>query len=161
VELLYDLLPECRHFIEPLAEIKLITKGYRAPQENSFHPLLWFSNEVYTAHYYLDRKGRSADRLRELLNEPGEVSLLEVRFEDAILDSWKRQCSLSVENCTLWDCSSLRRESDILLAETKHILKYDDATLLKAYARIMRSIEEACMKFHHLSGLTDNQEETR
>ncbi|OPY75398.1 MAG: hypothetical protein A4E65_03586 [Syntrophorhabdus sp. PtaU1.Bin153] len=161
MELLYDLLPECRHFIEPLADIRLITKGYRAQEGKTSCPLLWFSNEGYTTHYYLDHKGKSTDRFRELMNEPGEVSLLEVRFEDAILDSWKRQCSLSVENCTLWDCSSFRREYDTLLAQKKKILKYDDATLFEACARIVMGIEEACMKFHYLSKLTDNQEETR
>ncbi|NLW35041.1 MAG: hypothetical protein GXY80_06100 [Syntrophorhabdus aromaticivorans] len=155
MDLLYDLLPECRRFIEPLADIRLITKGYRIPLENFFHPFLRFSADGYTAHYYLDHKGKSADRFRGLLNEPDEVSLLEVRFEDAVLDSWKRQCSLSVENCTLWDCPSLRREYDILLAQTKNILKYDDVTFLKACARIATSIQEACMKFHYLAGLTD------
>jgi hypothetical protein len=161
VELLYDLLPECRHFIEPLADIRLITKGYRVQQEKTFYPLLWFSVEGYTTHYYLDRKGKWTDRFRELMNEPGEVFLLEVCFEDAILDSWKRQCSLSVENCTLWDCSSFRREYDIILAQRKKILEYDDATLLEAYARIVTGIEEACMKFHYLFRLADSQEEIR
>jgi hypothetical protein len=152
---LYQVLPECRSFIEPLADVRLLTRGYHTI-EDSFHPLLWFSPNGYTAHYYLQPSQESSDRFQKLLTEPTEVSLLEVRFEDAMLDSWERQYSLCVENCTLWDCVSLRRDYDVLLAETKNILKYDEGTLLSAYHKIMSSIEQACMKFHHLSGLTQS-----
>jgi hypothetical protein len=98
----------------------------------------------------------SAERFQQLLNNREEVSLLEVRFEDAMLDSWESQYSLSVENCTLWDCVSLRRDYDVLFAETKNILKYDEGTLLKAYDRIIASVEEACMKFYHLCRFTQS-----
>lgn len=152
---LYEILPECRYFIEPLADIKLVTRGYFTV-EDSFHPFLWFSSDGYTAHYYLHPNEESARRFQELMNNREEVSLLEVRFEDALLDSWTRQCSLSVENCTLWDCVSLRHDYDILLAETRNILKYDKGTLIKAYDRIMASVEEACMKFYHLRRFTQS-----
>jgi hypothetical protein len=98
----------------------------------------------------------SAERFQQLLSNREEVSLLEVRFEDAMLDSWESQYSLSVENCTLWDCVSLRQEYDVFFAETKNILKYDEGTLLKAYDRIMASVEEACMKFYHLCRFTQS-----
>jgi hypothetical protein len=152
---LYEILPECRHFIEPLADIRLITRGYYTVEE-SFHPLLWFSPEGYTAHYYLPPQAGSAVRFQQLLNSHEEVSLLDVRFEDAMLDSWERQDSLSVENCTLWDCVSLRHDYDVIFAETKNILRYDEGTLLKAYDRIMASVEEACMKFYHLCRFTQS-----
>jgi len=146
---LYEILPECRNFIKPMADVRLITRGYHTI-EDSFHPLLWFSPKGYTAHYYLHPEARSAERFQQLLNNHEEVKLLEVRFEDAMLDSWERQYSLSVENCTLWDCVSLRHDYDVIFAETKNILKYDNGTLLKAYDRIIASVEEACMKFYHL-----------
>lgn len=152
---LYEVLPECRQFIEPIADIKLITRGFYTV-EDSFHPLLWFSSEGYTAHYYLQPKPESVERFKRLLDSREEISLLEVRFEDAMLDSWERQCSLSVENCILWDCKALRHEYDIVLAETKNILKYDNDTLLKAYDRIMASVEDACMKFYHLYRFTES-----
>jgi len=152
---LYEILPECRHYIEPLADIRLITRGYYTV-EDSFQPLLWFSPEGYTAHYYLHPKAESVDRFQQLMRNREDVNLLDVRFEDAMLDSWDSQYSLSVENCTLWDCVSLRRDYDILVAETKNILKYDEGTLLNAYDRIMASIEEACMKFYHLCRLTES-----
>ena len=152
---LYEILPECRHFIEPLADVRLITRGYNTI-EDSFHPLLWFAPEGYTAHYYFHPQAGSAERFQQLLSNHEEVSLLEVRFEDAMLDSWERQYSLSVENCTLWDCVSLRHDYDVIFAETKNILKYDEGTLLKAYDRIMASVEEACMKFYHLCRFTQS-----
>mgnify|MGYP005839318855 CR=1 FL=1 len=152
---LYEILPECRHFIEPLGDIKLITRGYYTV-EDTFQPLLWFSTDGYTAHYYLHPNDVSAKRFLQLMHSPEEVSLLEVRFEDAMLDSWERQYSLSVENCTLWDCISLRHDYDVLFAERKSILKYDEGTILKAYDRIMASIEEACMKFYHLCRFTQS-----
>jgi|GEM_PF-1094592 len=152
---LYEILPECRHFIKPLADIKLITRGYYTV-EDSFHPLLWFSSEGYTAHYYLHPQPDSAERFKQLFNNNEEVKLLEVRFEDALLHSWERQYSLSVENCVLWDCVSLRRDYDVIVAETQNILKYDEGTLLNAYDRIMASIEEACMKFYHLCKFTQS-----
>jgi hypothetical protein len=152
---LYEILPECRHFIEPMADIRLVTRGYYTVEE-AFHPLLWFSTDGYTAHYYLHPNVESAARFKRLMKTREDISLLEVRFEDAMLDSWGRQCSLSVENCTLWDCVSLRRDYDIILAETKNILKYDEGTLIKAYDRIMASIEEACMKFYHLCRFTQS-----
>lgn len=150
---LYDILPECRQFIEPLANTKLITRGYNTV-EDSFHPLLWFSSEGYTAHYYLHPHCDSSDRFQELFSEPVDVSLLEVRFEDAMLNSWASQYSLSVENCTLWNCISLRRDYDVVFAETKNILQYNEQILLGAYGRIMTSIEDACMKFYHLCRFT-------
>lgn len=152
---LYEILPECRYVIEPLADIKLITRGYYTI-EDSFHPLLWFSPEGYTAHYYLHPQASSAERFKQLLFNNEGVKLLEVRFEDAMLDSWERQCSLSVENCILWDCMSLRRDYDVILAETRKILTYDEGTLMNAYDRIMASIEEACMKFYHLCRFTQS-----
>jgi hypothetical protein len=152
---LYEILPECRHFIEPLADIKLVTRGHYTV-EDSFHPLLWFSTDGYTAHYYMHPNAESAERFQQLLSNREEVNLLYVRFEDAMLDSWESQYSLSVENCTLWDCVSLRRDYDVLFAETKNILKYDEGTLLKAYDRIMASVEEACMKFYHLCRFTQS-----
>ncbi len=127
---LYEILPECRHFIEPLADIRLITRGYYTI-EDSFHPLLWFSPEGYTAHYYLHPQAGTAERFQKLLSSNEEVKLLEVRFEDAMLDSWERQYSLSVENCTLWDCVSLRHDYDVILAKTKNILKYDEGSFSK------------------------------
>jgi hypothetical protein len=152
---LYEILPECRHFIEPMADTRLVTRGYYTV-EDAFQPLLWFSTDGYTAHYYLHPNVESAGRFQRLMNAREDISLFEVRFEDAMLDSWDRQCSLSVENCTLWDCVSLRRDYDIILAETKNILKYDEGTLIKAYDRIMASIEEACMKFYHLCRFTQS-----
>lgn len=152
---LYEILPECRNFIKPMADVRLITRGYHTI-EDSYHPLLWFSPKGYTAHYYLHPEARSAERFQQLLNNHEEVKLLEVRFEDAMLDSWERQYSLSVENCTLWDCVSLRHDYDVIFAETKNILKYDNGTLLKAYDRIIASVEEACMKFYHLCRFTQS-----
>ena len=152
---LYEILPECRNFIKPMADVRLITRGYHTI-EDSFNPLLWFSPKGYTAHYYLHPEARSAERFQQLLNNHEEVKLLEVRFEDAMLDSWERQYSLSVENCTLWDCVSLRHDYDVIFAETKNILKYDNGTLLKAYDRIIASVEEACMKFYHLCRFTQS-----
>jgi len=152
---LYEILPECRNFIKPMADVRLITRGYHTI-EDSFHPLLWFSPKGYTAHYYLHPEARSAERFQQLLNNHEEVKLLEVRFEDAMLDSWERQYSLSVENCTLWDCVSLRHDYDVIFAETKNILKYDNGTLLKAYDRIIASVEEAYMKFYHLCRFTQS-----
>jgi len=119
---LYEILPECRNFIKPMADVRLITRGYHTI-EDSFHPLLWFSPKGYTAHYYLHPEARSAERFQQLLNNHEEVKLLEVRFEDAMLDSWERQYSLSVENCTLWDCVSLRHDYDVIFAETKKYIK--------------------------------------
>ena len=148
-------MPECRNFIKPMADVRLITRGYHTI-EDSFHPLLWFSPKGYTAHYYLHPEARSAEGFQQLLNNHEEVKLLEVRFEDAMLDSWERQYSLSVENCTLWDCVSLRHDYDVIFAETKNILKYDNGTLLKAYDRIIASVEEACMKFYHLCRFTQS-----
>lgn len=146
---LYDILPECCQFIKPLADIRLITRGYRAV-EDTFRPLLCFSGEGYTAHYYLHPAKASTERFQKLLGDPTQVSLLEVRFEDAMLNSWARQYSFSVENCTLWNCAALRRDYDVIFAEAKNILRYDEQILSRAYDRIMASIEDACMKFYHL-----------
>ena len=76
---LYEILPECRHFIEPLADIKLVTRGHYTV-EDSFLPLLWFSADGYTAHYYMHPNAESAERFQQLLSNREEVNLLEVRF---------------------------------------------------------------------------------
>lgn len=146
---LYDVLPECRQFIEPLADIRLIARG-QATIDDPFHPHLWFSREGYTAHYYLHPENDSDERFQEILAEPLCVPLVEVRFEDAILNSWARQYSLSVENCTLWNCVALRRYYDVIYAKISNILQYDERILCRAYGRLTASIEDACMKFYHL-----------
>ncbi len=146
---LYGVLPECRQFVEPLADIRLITRG-RSTIDDTFHPLLRFSREGYTAHYYLHSENDLDERFQELLGGPTGMPLVEVRFEDAILNSWAHQYSLSVENCTLWNCVALRRDYDVVFAETKNILQYSDQILCRAYGRLTASIEDACMKFHHL-----------
>jgi hypothetical protein len=148
---LSTVVPDYRSYVGPLADIRLFARGHKTTEPLS-QPLVWFSSEGYSAHYYLITESTDIEEghARKVPEVSGDSCLLLCTFEDALLDCFRRRYKMVVEGRLIWDAALLWHEHELLNTAMTDPETEDNEIMGTVRKRILQGIEHACRRFYDL-----------
>jgi hypothetical protein len=146
---LFNVVSDSIPILESVAQVPLFARGHKTTEALS-QPLVWFSYEGYSAHYYLaDSRKHQADGGKPAVPSP-DSCIVFLNFEDALRDCFRRRYRMVIEGRLVWDASLLWHEHELLnMASLEPARTHDDLTQ-KAEKRVAAGVEHACRRFKDL-----------
>ncbi len=150
---LLTVVPDCSEYLEPFSDILLFARGHKTTETRS-QPLVWFSSEGYSAHFYVVTGDRKDAETRKLSGVSHDSSLVFFSFGDALADCFRRRYKMIVEGKLVWDAALLWHEYALLNLAARGTFD-DQDDVRKACKRIRSGVEHACRRFgdiYHMMG---------
>jgi hypothetical protein len=146
---LFEVVPDCRPIVESVAQIPLFARGHKTTEAAS-QPLVWFSFEGYSAHYYLaDSRTHQRDEGKSMVSSI-DSCIVYLSFGDALKDCFRRRYRMVVEGRMVWDATLLWHEHELL-----NRLSFEPERVYREFAqraekRVVAGVEHACRRFQDL-----------